>query len=732
MSAVVLVGGKVLGSSGNVFNVGSGGGGGAAWQTLKVGGGGFVRGMNIASDGTMVTRTDTNGAFLYSGTQWNQLFNASSMPGSYLNNLTLTIDYNQGGCFEIQIAPSNTQILYGVYEGYVWVSSNQGATWTKTAFTQNLTGMLPNDSYGQYGQRMAIDPQNSNIVFVGTENNGLWYTTNGGTSWTQVSTSSIPVGTGAGITGILFDPSSGVVGGAKQGIYAASSSIGVYHSTNGGSTWALTSSGPTSVVNAAIDTSGNYYAVGNAGAGIWKYTGTWTEVFTGSSPQAIAINPFNQSIVVAVSQGGQVNISYNAGSSWSGQNNNTTLVSTDIPWLYQANQSNPVGSGQYLDAGGLAFSPVTNGLLIQSAGTGTWQMSVPLSGGTSSTALTWTDFTPAIEQLVSNEIVIPPVSGSVPVLACWDRPFFFLSSLASYPSTYGPINSDTIQMGWSIDYASSNPAYVFGLSTYNNNQSGYTSNNGATWTIFSSAYQPGGTYGGTIAASTPTNIILAPSGGVQPGYTTNGGSSWTGITLPGVSSWSGFQASYAYKQRAVTADRVSANTFYLYFPGNGVYTSTNSGVTWTKQYSGYIESNSSWAGVHSKIMSVPGNAGHLFYTSGNVGGQTQTSNQSVPFYRSTNSGVNWSSVSGILGVQAFAFGAVAPTYTYPSIYVIGYVGTVFGVYVSLDDAVTWTYLGNPNAANSTLQWICSIAADPNNFGYVYVGTTGGGFMYYNG
>jgi hypothetical protein len=36
-----------------------------AWQTLKVGGGGYVRGLDFAPDGTMVGRTDTNGAYLY-------------------------------------------------------------------------------------------------------------------------------------------------------------------------------------------------------------------------------------------------------------------------------------------------------------------------------------------------------------------------------------------------------------------------------------------------------------------------------------------------------------------------------------------------------------------------------------------------------------------------------------------------------------------------------------------
>ena len=97
--------------------------------------------------------------------------------------------------------------------------------------------------------------------------------------------------------------------------------------------------------------------------------------------------------------------------------------------------------------------------------------------------------------------------------------------------------------------------------------------------------------GGTIAASTPQNIIWAPADGHQPYYTLNGGSTWTPITLPGVSSWSGFDWAYYLDQRSVTADRVLANTFYLYDPGKGVFETTNGGQSWTKVHPGYIESN---------------------------------------------------------------------------------------------------------------------------------------------
>ena len=76
---------------------------------------------------------------------------------------------------------------------------------------------------------------------------------------------------------------------------------------------------------------------------------------------------------------------------------------------------------------------------------------------------------------------------------------------------------------------------------------------------------PGKSIGGTIAASSPTDIVWAPADGVQPYYTLNGGETWNPITLPGVTDWSGFDWAYYLDKRTVTADRVLPNTFYLYY-----------------------------------------------------------------------------------------------------------------------------------------------------------------------
>ena len=54
----------------------------------------------------MVVRTDTNGAYLWTGSQWLQLVTASSMPAAF--------DFSGDGVYEIQIAAE--QFEHHVYD----------------------------------------------------------------------------------------------------------------------------------------------------------------------------------------------------------------------------------------------------------------------------------------------------------------------------------------------------------------------------------------------------------------------------------------------------------------------------------------------------------------------------------------------------------------------------------------------------------------------------------------
>ena len=687
---------------------------GTTWKSVAIGAGGYVDGIDIAPDGTMVVRTDTNGAYLWTGTRWEELVTAGSMPSAFLQ------PDNGAGVYAIAVAPSNTNVFYMNYIGYLFKSTNKGATWTQTAFSPVTVDA--NDNYRMNGQKIAVDPVNPNIVYAGTPTNGLFVTTNGGATWSQVSTFSANT-SGVGFN-IIFDPSSSVVSGATQGIYAASYGTGVYHSTNGGASWTLTSGGPTQVSYLAMATTSVLYAVENGNGNLWRYSGgTWSELFNnaGFGIQAVAVDPFNANHVVYISNSGSPNQSFDGGNTWSGLFG-TTVNSTDIPWLATAST--------WLSTGGAAFDPQVQGKLWLSYGVGVAYTNAPAQGVSPGT-VTWNSQSVGIDQLVANEIISPP--GGQPVLANWDFGNFYVANPDVFPSQHGP-QSGTFSAGWAIDYASNNPNYIASLANWNyggTEVSGYSTDGGQTWTQFGSTPADVATYGeigGDIAAASSTDMVwIMPDD--RPYYTLDGGNTWTPVQPPGTSAQdSGWGAGQAYylNRHIVAADRVNIGTFYAYNVNDGVYRSTDGGVTWTLVHSGELSSFDYYA---SKLRTVPGMAGNLFYTGGAVSGSTLTSPANEAFLHSTDGGATWTAVPNVDEVLDFGFGKAKAGTTTPAIYIAGWVNSQYGIWESDDDANSWTQIGLWPLG--TLETVSAISGDMNAYGRVYVGLGGGGYMYGN-
>ena len=680
----------------------------SAWKPVKIGAGGWLTGMDVAPDGSRIVRTDTYGAYLWDGAKWAQLVTSVSMPANV---------QGASGVYEIRFAPSNSNIMYMQLDGYVYKSTNKGGSWTETAFAK--VAQDPNGQNRMDGQKMAVDPTNPDVVFAGTQKDGLFVTRDGGQSWQKVA--AVPAAAGvdgrndSGLTGIVFDASAGATAGKTNVIYAATAGNGVYRSSDAGVTWSALSGGPRDVSHAAVGRDGVYYATGNTDDAVWKFAGgVWSQLPAPRGAHSVAVDPFNPAHVVLTNDGGSLAHSRDGGRTWDDGWTKTKLeASADVPWLEN--------SGGYMSSGALAFDPHTAGKVWQSAGVGVWHAQVPQTLGWWTT-LEWTSLSAGIEQLVANEVIAP--KGGDPVFASWDRPFFAMADVDSYASSYG---GGHFSMGWSIDYASSDPRFIVGLSDwYGTEESGFSADGGKTWSKFAGLPSfAQSSIGGSIAASSSTNFVWAPANRHSPAYTKDGGVTWTNVSLPGsTGDWGSFHFAHYLNRTTVAADRVLENTFYLYDVATGLHVSRDGGASWTLVHKGQI---TDWSYYSAKIEAVPGSPGELFFTGGPVDNGDNSLPSDQGFMHSTDGGATWTAVPGVKEVGTFGFGAPATAGGPASVYMVGYVNGDYGIWQSTDDARSWTQIGeHPMGSLDTIK---TISGDMDVYGRVYVGFGGSGFAY---
>lgn len=90
----------------------------------------------------------------------------------------------------IAIDPKNPQNVYiacGTYtsssNGAILCSYDGGRTFTRVDVPFTMGG---NENGRGNGERMMVDPQNGNIIYMGTRLHGLWRSTDKGRSWARV------------------------------------------------------------------------------------------------------------------------------------------------------------------------------------------------------------------------------------------------------------------------------------------------------------------------------------------------------------------------------------------------------------------------------------------------------------------------------------------------------------------------------------------------------------------
>ncbi len=681
------------------------------WKNVQIRGGGFVSGLVFSptEKNLVYARTDVGGAY-----RWDAA-TATWMP---LTDFLSASDENYTGILSIATDPGSPNRVYmaaGLYTqswagtGAVFASADRGATWTRTNVPIKLGG---NEDGRSAGERLQVDPNLGSTLLMGSSTDGLWKSLDYGATWSKVSTFPVvnsPIGSG-GISFVLFDKRSGTAGTATKTIYVGVLQTGpsLYKSTDGGTTWAAVAGQPALMPHqAALAANGMLYLAYSNGPGpnnitagaIWKYvpaTGQWTNI---SPPTG---------------QGGYGGISLDA------QKPGTMLVSTIDRWypkdeVFRSTDDGvtwkPLLAGATFDhslapyaatstphwLGDVDIDPFNSANAWFVTGYGVYG-STNLTGADAGAPVTWLFQDKGLEETVATGLISPP-TGAPLISILGDIDGFRHDTLDVSPKAgrlsprYGTTTG--------IDFAQSMPTYM--VRSYNNSAGkygGYSTDGGSNWTPFASA--PTGTNGGgTIAVSADGNTIVWSPGGAAVSFSTDRGATWKGAA--------GIKAGIT-----PVADRVNATTFYAYDGLTGqVLVSTDGGASFTAKATG-LPTVPDYQLYLATLTATFGVVGDVWLT--NPAG----------LYHSTDSGISFSKVSSAKTAARVALGKAVPGKTYPAVYIVGTVGSTYGIYRSDDSGATWTRI---NDDQHQFFGIRAFAADPRTYGRVYLGTSGRGIIY---
>jgi len=500
------------------------------------------------------------------------------------------------GCSDLVIDPTNPNIMYlatgdgdagDTYSIGVLKSTDGGLTWV-------ATGMVWTVNQGRLIRKLIIDPTNTQIVMAAT-NIGIYRTTNGGTSWTQVNTSTTH--------DLEFMP------GNTNTVYAGGATFRI--STNNGVTWTQVSAGiPTTGVNrmavAVTPANPNYvYVLAGASSnsgfqGFYRSTNSATSFSTmATSPNllgwsstgsdtggqswydlCIAASPLNQDEVVV----GGVNVwrTTNGGSAWSLYGHWT---GSGAPFTHADHHD------LEYDAAGTLFN-TNDGTVYRRTATnwteisGTMNISQIYKIGTSAlTANFWLTGHQDNGTSWWNGTTYQARMGG-DGMDCWIDRSNNSNMFASYysgsfqRSTNGGASWSSAQSGMSgtgnwVSPWKQDPQ-VAANCWAGRQQMFRSTNNGANWTA---------TTGSMTGTSTIIEFAVAPSNN-QIVYVIKGAAVWKTINQGGV--WANITGTLPVGSAIPTFITVSPTdpnklwiTFSGYSAANKVFMSTNGGATWT-------------------------------------------------------------------------------------------------------------------------------------------------------
>jgi len=734
------------------------------WKNVQLVGGGFVTGIifHPKEKDLCYCRTDMGGAYLR---------NPETMRWEPLLDWIPYEDLNLMGVESIALDPSDPDRVYmacGTYtnprtpDGAILRSDDRGKTFKRTNVPFKMGG---NEDGRGNGERMSVDPNDGNILYLGTRNAGLWKSTDRAVTWRRVEsfpdiTENPPAGMrdqdsitrwrrmnrGSGIIFTIFDPSSGSAGNGSSVIYAGVSLMNrenLFRSTDAGKTWNAVPGHPIQFrpTHAVLASDGiMFITYGNSpgpsrmtDGSVWKYntkTNEWTEI-TPDKPElenrafgyaAVSVDPLNPQILIVstyhrygIEKGDDIFRSLDGGQTWNqvfGGGGKGEIESslapytahTGIHWLFDI-EIDPFNPDHAIFTTGYGGHETFN-LTDMDAGLPT----------------KWVVMSPGIEENVPLDLLSPP-KGAHLITAVGDYGGSVHWDLDK-PAPEGNFSNPRFGNTNSLACAEKNPYIIVrtGRATGDNpgKTIGYSRDYGITWQPASLPH-PESALGHIAVSSTGSTWIWTPDpvygdygSGRAPKslpvyYTENNGFSWN-------------ECKGIPRNSRIVADRGDPRMFYGMdlFSGK-LFVSTNGGKYFYEKplnILGELPQRSGFRGDsrggQDRIYATPGRRGDLWIAAFDG------------LYHSVNTGKTFIKISAVSEIHGFGFGKAAPGSDYPALYLIGVINGVRGIFRSDDSANHWVRINDDQH-----QWglLLHITGDPKLYGRVYVGTHGRGVLY---
>jgi photosystem II stability/assembly factor-like uncharacterized protein len=736
-----------------------------SWKNVQIVGAGFVDGIVFHSTAKDVryARTDMGGAYRWDAraNRWQPLLDWVPYK-----------DVNLMGVESIAVDPADPNRVYlacGTYtrpdapNGAILRSDDRGRSFRRADLPFKMGA---NEDGRGNGERLAVDPGDGRILYLGTRHDGLWRSTDRGATWARVA--SFPDVTEAvpptpdpipgetrdqrwrrmpvrsdGIVFVKFAPDGTLRSQpyATRTIYVGVSLMNrpnLFVTHDGGASWQAIANEPLQYrpTRAAISSDGFLFVAYGTAPGPshmsdgaeWKLkkgTGAWTDItpdrpavgsrafgyaavsVDAQHPRSLIVSTFGRP---ASAGGDDIFRSADGGATWkpifgSGRASGGVFDYSLAPYV------EPTPIHWLFD---IEIDPTNPNHAVFTTGYGGWE-TFDLTAADHGKPTHWRILAQGIEESVALALD-SPTGGARLITAIGDYGGFVHWDL-DHPTRAGSSAPPRMANTTGVASAALRPLVVVrvGISALHKSDEsiGYSLDGGRTWKSTAATPTPESRGGSIAVAADGITWVWTPDS--EPAYVTHDrGSTWT--TAQGLPS--GLR---------VIADTVSPRAFYAVSLSTAVlYRSSDGGATFTSQPftlpgeppTPARSSRGDNRGGQDQIYAAPGRAGDLWLAAFDG------------LYHAASSGaagnVSFIRLPGVDEIHAFGFGKAAPHHMYPALYLAGTVHGQPGVFRSIDEARTWTRINDDQH-----QWglILQITGDPRLYGRVYVGTHGRGIVY---